>query len=433
VLNLSLGVSPSVADPGETVTISVLVSGGAGAVTAVLTVDGAPVPLSGGSASIVAPASGVHRIVATAADTQGSLTREAVYSVRDPADTSSPLAEITSPAIDSEVTAPVEVIGTAAAPQLTYWQLLLRPAGEGAWREVRRGFGAVTNGVLGRLDPTRLPNDIHELSLRVLDVNGREAASTVTVEVTRELKVGQFTLSFEDLNIEASGIPILITRTYDTQRAPERLDFGYGWSVDYQNVVLRKNTTLGLQWDVIKQTGQFDLCLRPRGKRKLNIRLPGGETARFEAVNQTECAFAQVPPVDIIFNPLPGTTVKLEAINHGPIIAQGGQLYDVDHFAPFDPQEFKLTTEDNFVFYLKQGVGIQRVADPYGNTLDYTANGLIHSSGQSIAFERDSQKRITRISDPEGKSLTYGMHGVRSCLSPKPAIQCRHGPPPVNP
>ena len=33
----------------------------------------------------------------------------------------------------------------------------------------------------------------------------------------------------------------LRSRTYDTCRKGESLDFGYGWSVDYQSVQLRKN------------------------------------------------------------------------------------------------------------------------------------------------------------------------------------------------
>ncbi|MBC3920146.1 hypothetical protein H8L32_21960, partial [Undibacterium sp. CY18W] len=45
-------------------------------------------------------------------------------------------------------------------------------------------------------------------------------------------------------------IPIRVTRTYDTRRKSQNLDFGYGWSVDYQNVQIRKNMILGLQWNV---------------------------------------------------------------------------------------------------------------------------------------------------------------------------------------
>jgi hypothetical protein len=74
-------------------------------------------------------------------------------------------------------------------------------------------------------------------------------------------------------------------------------------------VVLRKGMTLGLDWEVAKpNVGSLELCLRAKGKRKINIRLPGGEVARFEARDEPECAFGQVPPVSIQFLPLPGTT-----------------------------------------------------------------------------------------------------------------------------
>jgi len=71
----------------------------------------------------------------------------------------------------------VVVVGSVSAAQVAYWQLPPRPAGEGAWRERNRGFGAITNGVLGRLDPTQLPYDLYELPVRAVDINGRNPTS----------------------------------------------------------------------------------------------------------------------------------------------------------------------------------------------------------------------------------------------------------------
>ena len=125
---------------------------------------------------------------------------------------------------------------------LAYYQLLLlRPAGTSAWQEIARGYSSVTNGALGKLDPTQLANGIYELALNVVDANGQQTTQLVTLDLYRDLKIGQFAISFEDLNVDAAGIPIRVTRTYDTRRKNESLDFGYGWSVDYQSVQLRKN------------------------------------------------------------------------------------------------------------------------------------------------------------------------------------------------
>ncbi|WP_157679154.1 RHS repeat domain-containing protein [Methylovulum psychrotolerans] len=59
------------------------------------------------------------------------------------------------------------------------------------------------------------------------------------------------------------------------------------------------------------------------------------------------------------------------------------------------------------MYFLTEGVGLEKVQDPFGNTLTYSKNGIVHSAGLSVAFQRDGQGRITRITDPQGQSLQY--------------------------
>jgi RHS repeat-associated protein len=407
-LDANLRITPQVINLGETVTIDVLSTGGSGNVTRSLTIDGQDVALTvEGRAIVTGAAIGAHQITATITDSVGTTTRVGTYSVRDPADSTTPVAQITAPVDDAEVTAPVNVTGTATATNLAYYQLLLRPAGGSAWSEIARGTTAVANGVLGKLDPTQLANGIYELVLNVVDANGRQQTRMITVDVYRDLKIGQFSLTYIDLDIEAAGVPIRVSRTYDTRRKDEKLDFGYGWSVDYQNVQVRKNMVLGLQWDVVARSTQLLLCIVPAGKRKINITLPDGKVERFTASNRQECAMGQIPPVDINFTPLPGTTSTLEVVNVPNLMARGGQLFDMDALETWNPKEFKLVTEDNFSYYITEGIGIVQVKDPAGNTLSYGRNGILHSGGQSVSFTRDAQNRITSVTDPSGKSIVY--------------------------
>jgi RHS repeat-associated protein len=405
-LAATLVATPSVVNLGDSVGIDFVTNGGTGNIALTLSVDGQPVALdTRGHAVVTASATGAHQINASATDAIDTVTRSATYSVRDLADTTVPVALIASPVDDAEVTAPVNVIGTASATSLAYYQLLLRPAGDTAWTEIARGTSSVSNGVLGKLDPTQLANGIYEMVLMVADANGNKQSSFRTLDIYRDLKIGQFAITFEDLNVEAAGIPIRVTRTYDTRKKSENLDFGYGWTVDYQSVQVRKNMVLGLQWNV--EVRQFLLCLVPVGKRKINITLPDGKVQRYTAANAQECAFGTIPDVDIKLSPLPGTTSQLEIVNIPSLMAQGGQLYDADNFESWNPKQFKLTTEDNYVYYLTEGIGITQVRDPSGNTLTYGQNGIVHSNGQSIAFTRDAAKRITAITDPSGKRIRY--------------------------
>ena len=137
------------------------------------------------------------------------------------------------------------------------------------------------NGVLGRFDPTVLANGIYDVLLTVFDANGTQSFDQSTYEVTGYQKIGQFSISFLDLSVDASGIPIQVTRTYDTRRKLESLDFGYGGTVDYQNVRVQKNVTTGLGWVVTADA--FTICVRATSKRKVNVTLPDGRVERFIA------------------------------------------------------------------------------------------------------------------------------------------------------
>jgi len=407
-LDVSVAVFPTVVNSGETVNITLFTNGGVGSVATQLAVNGVNVTVNPlGQGQVTAGPTGTYRAVATATDSQRTVTREAVFTVRAAGDATAPVALITSPADDAEITAPVNVVGTATDANFAYYKLLLRPSGAGddSFREIGRGYQQVTSGMLGRLDPTTLANGIYDLVLQVVDVNNQSASRLITLDIYRDLKIGQFAISFEDLNVEATGIPIRVTRTYDTRKKGERLDFGFGWSVDYQSTTIRKNGVFGLNWNVIAQGLQ--LCLRPAGQKKINITLPTGRVERFTASNQPECASFQVPQVNTVFTPLAGTTSTLEVLNVPSLLAQGGVLFDMDLLDIWNPKLFKLTTENGFVFTLSETSGIVEVRDPFGNRLTYTANGIIHSNGQSVAFARDPQGRITAITDPQGKQIRY--------------------------
>ena len=78
-------------------------------------------------------------------------------------------------------------------------------------------------------DPSTLANDSYILRLFATDLGGHEATIDHPITVAGDLKLGNFTLSFTDLSIPVSGIPITVTRTYDSLNAGVSDDLGYGW------------------------------------------------------------------------------------------------------------------------------------------------------------------------------------------------------------
>lgn len=432
-LNLSIALSPSIADAGQSVTLSIAAStssGGSAQVRA--TLDGRALTLSSqGGTSLVtfaAPAAGAHPVVVTASDgsstgsgsTSASVTRETILTVRDASDTSLPQALITSPQSNAELRGVVTLAGTASDEHFAYYRVLMRRVGESdsAWQEMARGLQPVINGTLAQLDTSRLSNGPWEVALVVVDVNGATSSASITVDVVGNLKLGPLRLSFTDVRADATGLPLLLTRSYDSTQADTLGDFGWGWRASGQDVTVRKNMPLGKAWPTHMEG--FQLCLEPEAgsKRRVTITLPDGGLYRFEASNSPRCATASVPQVNLQFTPLPGPTGgsmagnvnalgQLRVINNTLVMAAGGMLVDADTGEPWNPTDFELTTAEGAKYYVREGVGVLSVTDPYGNQVSYSQDGYRHSANLSVSLERDSLGRITRATDPAGLSLAY--------------------------
>ena len=58
-----------------------------------------------------------------------------------------------------------------------------------------------------------------ELRLQAFDTDGNEAEDTISVVVKGGMKIGHFTLTFNDITLPVVGMPISVLRTYDTREA----------------------------------------------------------------------------------------------------------------------------------------------------------------------------------------------------------------------
>ena len=136
--------------------------------------------------------------------------------------------------------------------------------------------------------------------------------------------------------------------------------------------------------------------------------LPDGRIETFD-IQATPTCNNVVPILDVTlsFAPRAGTLSSLETV--APIGGRlsNGNLVIPGSAAPLDPQRYRLTTKEGFVYILNQAFGIETVSDPNGNTLTYSDTGIVHSSGKSVLFNRDASGRITAITDPNGNVLSY--------------------------
>ncbi|MFQ5593658.1 MAG: RHS repeat-associated core domain-containing protein [Anaerolineae bacterium] len=351
-----------------------------------------------------------------------------------PAEGDPPTAEITSPADGSEVTDFVDIVGTADDPDgdLVEYRLQYRPVGttgtvsaaqrrlravalqqaDAEWTTIAAGNAPVVNDVLGRLDPTLLLNGMFEIRLVAEDSEGQQTIASLHLVISGHQKIGHFTLSFTDLAIPVAGLDITVIRSYDS-RDKHVGDFGVGWTMQLTSVELAESGVAGEDWEETTTGGFFpSYCIQPTQLHMVTVRFPNDEVHRFAPRITPRCqGLIPIQFATVEYVALPGTTSRLQPMAGSDVVILGSpggpvELRDLD-LNLYDPRSYTLTTRDGTSFVVDEFAGVEYITDPNGNSLTITPNDITHSTGRSVAFQRDGLGRITRITDPMGQSLTY--------------------------
>jgi RHS repeat-associated protein len=357
-------------------------------------------------------ATGTYVLRLTANDGQLIATDDVTITVTD---FPPPTVQITAPADDASVTEPTAVTGSVSGGAWTLEYALDSDdtANNRFWTQIASGNGPAS-GTLGTLDPTMMLNGLFDIRLSSTDQYGQISRTKVSVIVERNLKIGNFTVSFTDLSIPVAGLPMEVTRTYDSR--DKRIgDFGFGWTLGLHNIRVEKSSVVGLKWyETVTQEVFPNYCLQAVGSHTVTVTFPGGKVFKFQPQVAPQCQRnAPITAGTISFTPMPGTVGKLEVVGPADVQIDGsvpgpvnlvGVGGGVDIFNSFI---FKFTAEDGTAYIIDQRTGLQSLADTSGNTLTISANGIVHSSGKSIVFHRDIVGRIESITDPNGNSMTY--------------------------
>src|SRR5262249_19325733 len=278
---------------------------------------------------------GTFEVIGSVFDAAGNVgTSTATLVVRDPRDTTAPVVAITAPADRAIVTTFTDVIGAVTDDNLSFYTLAVAPISGGDFTEIARGTSPVSNGKLGVFDPTLLENDSYILRLSATDAGGHTSTVEQTISVRGDLKLGNFRLSFTDLTIPVSGIPITVTRTYDTLTASRSSDFGYGWRMDFRDTNLRTNVPkTGLESDLIYNP-------LPHGTR-VYVQLPGGKREGFTFHPEIEPGLrgAFLGLYRPHFDPDPGVTDSLTVPDFDLVFTQEGDVITFGDSLPYNPSD----------------------------------------------------------------------------------------------
>ncbi|HZR29627.1 MAG TPA: RHS repeat-associated core domain-containing protein [Terriglobales bacterium] len=363
-----------------------------------------------------AAAPGLRTPITVQTGTETASLSNSGFLVLGPVTGGPPVVTITSPTEGSEITGATTVTGTVSSPNLSTWTLEYEASGSTVFTQFAAG---TTASVSGTLDPSLLLNGIAQIRLTGVDQSGQSASTIVDVVVTRNVKIGNFTLSFNDLTIPVAGIPIQIIRTYDSRNKSVG-DFGFGWSLSIKTTKVDVNGILGDNWTGTVSSGFFPTyCVQPAKNYVVSVRLQDGTVYQFQPSLSGACQQI-VPPesVDMNFVPI-GTTppnAKLSAANSSGLFVSGPfpgsiQLLDLGSVTSFDPDQFTLTLPNGQQLQISRSAGIQSITDTNNNSLTFGPGGITSSTGKGVVFARDAQGRIGTITDPNGNVLNYAYNG----------------------
>ncbi len=367
-------------------------------------------------------------------DSQLTGTADVTITVFTP-QTPAPTVAIISPTDGKTITSPTDIFATITFAGTATWTISYSLNADEDFDSGRTysilasGTQQVTNSKIATLDPTLMLNGSYLLRLQATDDTGRTATIITTVVLDKGLKVGNFTLSFADLNVPVAGIPMTVNRTYDS-RDKRVGDFGVGWNLDIRNIRLEKTSNLGTGWvESLSGNPPFtEYALQPSKAKIVTITFPDGQVFKFDAKPKPDHQIAAITQLDnttttsgMLFVAEAGTQGTLVSIDAQDLRVEGdipqvspssGLVQIVNNAGqtpgqPYNPYLFKLTTLEGREFIIDERYGLQSVKDLSGNTLTITANGITHSSGKSITFTRDTQGRITKITDPNNNVTNY--------------------------
>lgn len=237
------------------------------------------------------------------------------------------------------------------------------------------------SGTIGTFDPTLLPSGGYTIELNAM-ANGTSQISEIAVTVVGDNKPGRITSTVTEFKVPLAGIPISITRTYDSLERSQSEDFGFGWKL---------GTTVGLTVDA-----KMDVTFNFNGQRETFYFQPQAQNIYF--------AWILYPQ----YVPQPGLHGTLTSDGCSPVWNLQGSFNCLLSTTPYQPTTYVYTDPSGRVYTISASGQLKSVKDLNGNTLTITANGITSSvNGVVVPFVRDGAGRITQIKDLNGNNYTY--------------------------
>ncbi|BAY62588.1 YD repeat protein [Calothrix brevissima NIES-22] len=422
---VDLGNNNSLFKPGDTLKLQLRATDNVGVESLSLTINGSPLELNPGSAiagtiqtaSLTLNQPGLFEVLAQAKDAAGNIGSKSLQiRVFNPSDNQAPVVTIDTSKLQATgglITNLTDIIGTVTDDNLEFYRLEYAPVSQidlnnpgdadPDYITIAQGNSNVVNTVIGQIDPTILRNDSYFVRIFAQDINGLANSQGLVLNVSSENKPGRFALAYTDLSIPLAGIPIEIQRRYDSLDANFSGDFGYGWSLGFQDAQIQEASPTGVDLSVDDFFGGNSFTVGTR----VSLTTPDGRRVGFTFNPVPDAAGLLGTRYKPTFTADAGVYDKLE-VDYTPLTVRSNGAVGLYLFGfTYNPSQYRLITKEGITYRYDQRQGLLDVTDKNGNKLTYTDAGIVSSTGQSITFKRDTQGRIAEIIDPSGKALKY--------------------------
>ncbi|MBT9554459.1 MAG: putative Ig domain-containing protein [Myxococcales bacterium] len=373
----------------------------AGIASRALTVGGTPVTLDAQGCTLQTFAAlGDVALAGTVRDPSGNETVVArTLTVEDCTDPERPVVTLVTPDTDTVHEQPVPLVVTISdnKPENLTWIVERAPAGSDVFVTIAEGVGPVDAAAVATFDPSVLPNEAWRV--RIVASDGQQTGGIeMLLHSAGSLKLGQFRYTVLDLTLDFAGIPLTLSRTYDSLDANAGIagDVGIGWTMSLGASVR----------DAVREAPEGSIFEFMRNeamgpKARVVVTKPDGTRVGF-TLKPEPLSFPQLFQQRVVWAPDRGVTDTLEAVGPKNIWATG-KYYDF--IIPYNPDTYILKTQEGMKYTISERRGLELITSPSGQTVTVTKTSIVSSTGGRLDFERDAQGRITAaIAPPDADS-----------------------------
>ncbi len=309
----------------------------------------------------------------------------------------------------TEITFIRDIYGTIKGTALKSYKLEAIYVDTGAVVYTQTGTEAVEGtaeqkGIIGKLDPTLLMNGYYKLVLTAYAEEGSVSDEAIVL-VTGQAKIGNVSMTFNDMTLPVAGLPVNIYRTYDSRQKDQVGEFGFGWTLSFGGPTIHVSADLGKGWSFLRQQALPGKAYwAPDYSHEVYIDWGNGSKDKFELkLTPKDWMDPPVYSIEAYFENKTGNGNTLTILDdhtsmtYDPV---AGSLLD-GNLEQFAPKNFMLTRPDGTKYYFTLGTGLYKIEDNYKRTITLGENGIIYNDGsiQKIAlFDKDDEGRITSIS-----------------------------------